>query len=74
MFFLAVFYQNTLKVQRFCKFYYCNRKISSKSIRLHPVFIQTKISKKTDFLSSDKMTNSGNCIHDYDHWFIGNDF
>ena len=51
-------------------------KITSKSIRLHPVFIQKKILslEKTDFFLVKKMRNSGICIYDYAHSFFGEDF
>ena len=44
----------------------CIGNITSKSIRL-------QLNKKL-FFSSKKMRNSGNCIHDYAHSFIGKDF
>ena len=54
----------------------CIGKITSKYIRLQPVFIQkTKIevNKKQTF-SNEKMRNPGNCIYDYAHSFFVEDF
>ena len=51
------------------------KKMTSKSTRLYPVFIQTKICiLKKRITSSEKMRNSGNYIYDYDHSFFGKDF
>ena len=49
--------------------------ITSKAIRLQPVFILKKyeVSKKLIFLS-EKMRNPGNCIQDSVHSFFGKDF
>ena len=52
-------------------------KITSNSIRLYLVFIIKKINLiKKEFLSSEKMRNSGNYNHEYAqvHSFFGKDF
>ena len=50
-------------------------KISSKSTRLQPIFIQKRfeVDKKQIFLS-EKMRNSGRCIYDHAHSSFGEDF
>ena len=67
-------FQNTSNVQWFVNSDYCIGQISSKSIRLQPVFIQKRfeVNEKHTF-SSEKMINSGNCISDYAHSFLGED-
>ena len=53
----------------------CVEKITSKSIRLYPVFIQKKIwIKKKEFISGEQIWNSGNYIYDYARSFFRNDF
>ena len=52
-----------------------SEKNTSKSIRLQPVFIKNKFEvNKKQIFSSEKMRNSGNCIHDYVQSFFGEDF
>ena len=51
------------------------KKITSKSIRLQPVFIKKRLEvNKKQILSSEKMRNLDNCIYDYTHSFFGEDF
>ena len=51
------------------------KKMTSKSTRLYPVFIQTKIFiLKKRITSSEKMRNSGNYNNSYDHSFFGKNF
>ena len=55
---------------------YCIGKITSKSIRLQPVFIK-KLRFEDDekqIFSREKMRNSGNYINDYAHSFFGEGF
>ena len=59
----------------FVNFDDCIRKITTKSIRLLPVYVQKRfeVNKKLSF-SSEKMRDSGYCIHDYRHSFFGKNF
>ena len=53
----------------------CIGKITSKSIRLYPVFIEKKINLiKKGIISCEKRINSGNYNNDYAHSLFGEDF
>ena len=55
--------------------YDCIGKITSKSIRPYPVFIQNRFEvNKKGIISNEKMRNSGNYIYDYAHPLFGEDF
>ena len=73
-FFFTVCLEILPKFSDLVNFDYCIEKILSKSSD-HNQFLFKKIfeNNKKQIFSSEKMRNSGNCIHDYAHSFLGQD-
>ena len=74
-FYFAVFFKLLPKFSDFINYDDSVGKMTSKSIRLYPVFIKKSFNLiKKGIISGEKMKNSGNYIYDYAHSFIGKDF
>ena len=75
-FLLFSFFRNTFKVQRLYKIRRLNRKKSHQNLSDYDQFLFKKrfeVNKKQIF-SSEKMRNSENCIYDYAHSFVGEEY
>ena len=69
---MVVFFFRLLpKFSDFINFDDCIAKIASKSIKLYPVSFEERFefNKKREYISTEKMRNSVNFIHDYAHSF-----